>query len=63
MNLKGNTTKKKPTHGTGKLVKVPMKIINFNKYLFTIVDTLLVNVIPLYFAQSQAYLHCGEPSK
>ena len=47
--LKGNSTRKKPIHVAGDIVKITKEIIKLHKEVFMIEDILFVNGIPFLF--------------
>ena len=51
--LKGNTTRKKPTHVTGDLVKVPRELVKLHKDVFMKAYILFVNGIPFFISMSR----------
>ena len=49
--LKGKTSRNKPIHTAGELVKITKELIKIQKYAFITADILFVNGIPFLYLQ------------
>ena len=47
--LKGNTTKNKPIHLAGHIVKIPKELIKIHKEVFIVAEKFFVNGVPYLF--------------
>ena len=48
-DLKGKTSRKKPIHVAGYIVKIPKELVNIHKEVVMTADILFVNGIPFLF--------------
>ena len=52
VGLKGNTTRNKPIHVAGYIVKVPKEIVKLHNEVFMTADIFFVNIIPFFISLS-----------